>query len=203
MPVETMLSFLEHCTPEARLGFRVVAQCAPVLKGIKISNLISLEPGGWLQIREYLSRSEIVCVFLYMDGEREIVFLYRPRDLALHLERTDVRDFLRQYGYENLDIASVLKRLRERYRQYAMGETEFPHELGVLLEYPVRDVEGFIENEGRNCLLSRYWKVYHDPKEAESKFRAYDRAKEQAMTEIINGWPLGRIAVSQSAASMI
>ncbi|MCD8123396.1 MAG: DUF3793 family protein [Clostridiales bacterium] len=196
MPVETMLTFLNNCTPEARLDFHVASQCAPVLKGIKVSNLISLGAGGWLRIREYLKKNGIVCVFLYTDGERETVFLYRPEKLAAHLNREDVRGFLRKYEYDRLDIGSVLKRLRKRYLQYAEGRSDFPHELGVLLEYPVGDVEGFIENEGRNWLVSRYWKVYHNPQEAERKFRMYDQAKEQAMLEVINGWSLDRVAVS-------
>ena len=44
MSAETMLHFLNNCTPEEKFGFRVVTQCAPVLKGVKISNLIT----GWM-----------------------------------------------------------------------------------------------------------------------------------------------------------
>ena len=47
MSAETMLHFLNNCTPEEKFGFRVVTQCAPVLKGVKISNLITMKPGGW------------------------------------------------------------------------------------------------------------------------------------------------------------
>lgn len=38
MSVETILSFLQSCGPEGKLGFQVAVQCAPVLKGVKISN---------------------------------------------------------------------------------------------------------------------------------------------------------------------
>ena len=51
MSAETMLHFLNNCTPEEKFGFRVVTQCAPVLKGVKISNLITMKPGGWRKIR--------------------------------------------------------------------------------------------------------------------------------------------------------
>ncbi len=49
MSAETMLHFLNNCTPEEKFGFRVVTQCAPVLKGVKISNLITMKPGGMAQ----------------------------------------------------------------------------------------------------------------------------------------------------------
>ena len=179
MSAETMLHFLNNCTPEEKFGFRVVTQCAPVLKGVKISNLITMKPGGWRKIRAYLKKSRIICIPLYADAENR-----------------EVREFLRSCGYESFEVASVLVRLRRRYRLYAGISKEFPHELGVLLGYPVGDVQGFIDNRGENSLTSRYWKVYQNPKEAEKIFDLYDRVKEQALKEIMCGRTLSHVAVS-------
>ena len=172
MSAETMLHFLNNCTPEEKFGFRVVTQCAPVLKGVKISNLITMKPGGWHKIRAYLKKSRIICIPLYADAEKEVLFLYRYEQLERHLKNREVREFLRSCGYE------------------------FPHELGVLLGYPVGDVQGFIDNRGENSLTSRYWKVYQNPKEAEKIFDLYDRVKEQALKEIMCGRTLSHVAVS-------
>ena len=185
MSAETMLHFLNNCTPEEKFGFRVVTQCAPVLKGVKISNLITMKPGGWRKIRAYLKKSRIICIPLYADAEKEVLFLYRYEQLERHLKNREVREFLRSCGYESFEVASVLVRLRRRYRLYAGISKEFPHELGVLLGYPVGDVQGFIDNRGENSLTSRYWKVYQNPKEAEKIFDLYDRVKEQALKEIM------------------
>lgn len=196
MSTETMLSFLQGCTPEARLGFQVVTQCAPVLKGVKISNLISVKNGEWQQIRLHLKKSRIICIPLYADREKEVIFLYRFERLEQHLGRMDVRDFLRKQGYTDFSVAAVIKRLKRRYQQYAGAGCAFPHELGVLLEYPVEDVEEFIANRGQNSLTARYWKVYHNPQKAERTFRLYDAAKEQALEEIMKGYRLHQVAVS-------
>lgn len=196
MSAETMLHFLNNCTPEEKFGFRVVTQCAPVLKGVKISNLITMKPGGWRKIRAYLKKSRIICIPLYADAEKEVLFLYRYEQLERHLKNREVREFLRGCGYESFEVASVLVRLRRRYRLYAGISKEFPHELGVLLGYPVGDVQGFIDNRGENSLTSRYWKVYQNPKEAERIFDLYDRVKEQALKEIMCGQPLSHVAVS-------
>lgn len=196
MSAETMLHFLNNCTPEEKFGFRVVTQCAPVLKGVKISNLITMKPGGWRKIRAYLKKSRIICIPLYADAEKEVLFLYRYEQLERHLKNREVREFLRGCGYESLEVASVLVRLRRRYRLYAGISKEFPHELGVLLGYPVGDVQGFIDNRGENSLTSRYWKVYQNPKEAERIFDLYDRVKEQALKEIMCGQSLSHVAVS-------
>ena len=191
-----MLHFLNNCTPEEKFGFRVVTQCAPVLKGVKISNLITMKPGGWRKIRAYLKKSRIICIPLYADAEKEVLFLYRYEQLERHLKNREVREFLRSCGYESFEVASVLVRLRRRYQLYAGISKEFPHELGVLLGYPVGDVQGFIDNRGENSLTSRYWKVYQNPKEAEKIFDLYDRVKEQALKEIMCGRTLSHVAVS-------
>ena len=196
MSAETMLHFLNNCTPEEKFGFRVVTQCAPGLKGVKISNLITMKPGGWRKIRAYLKKSRIICIPLYADAEKEVLFLYRYEQLEWHLKNREVREFLRSCGYESFEVASVLVRLRRRYRLYAGISKEFPHELGVLLGYPVGDVQGFIDNRGENSLTSRYWKVYQNPKEAEKIFDLYDRVKEQALKEIMCGRTLSHVAVS-------
>lgn len=196
MSAETMLHFLNNCTPEEKFGFRVVTQCAPVLKGVKISNLITMKPGGWRKIRAYLKKSRIICIPLYADAEKEVLFLYRYEQLERHLKNREVREFLRSCGYESFEVASVLVRLRRRYQLYAGISKEFPHELGVLLGYPVGDVQGFIDNRGKNSLTSRYWKVYQNPKEAEKIFDLYDRVKEQALKEIMCGRTLSHVAVS-------
>lgn len=196
MSAETMLHFLNNCTPEEKFGFRVVTQCAPVLKGVKISNLITMKPGGWRKIRAYLKKSRIICIPLYADAEKEVLFLYRYEQLERHLKNREVREFLRSCGYESFEVASVLVRLRRRYQLYAGISKEFPHDLGVLLGYPVGDVQGFIDNRGENSLTSRYWKVYQNPKEAEKIFDLYDRVKEQALKEIMCGRTLSHVAVS-------
>ena len=196
MSAETMLHFLNNCTPEEKFGFRVVTQCAPVLKGVKISNQITMKPGGWRKIRAYLKKSRIICIPLYADAEKEVLFLYRYEQLERHLKNREVREFLRSCGYESFEVASVLVRLRRRYQLYAGISKEFPHELGVLLGYPVGDVQGFIDNRGENSLTSRYWKVYQNPKEAEKIFDLYDRVKEQALKEIMCGRTLSHVAVS-------
>lgn len=195
MSAELMLSFLKNCTQEERLGFRVATQCAPVLKGIKVSNLITVKPGTWHQIRRELRKSCVICVLLYADAHREVLFLYRYEMLEQLLKRPEVRRFLMRYGYRAFAVGDVLKLLIRRYQRYQGTKAEFPHELGVLLEYPVADVEGFILNQGQNSLLTKYWKVYHDQEYARRMFEKYDEAKETALGEIVRGYSLDRIAV--------
>lgn len=195
MPTETVLSFLNCCTAQERLEFQVVIQCAPVLKGVKMSNLIVVKQGSWQRIRRYLRASRIISVPLYADQDKEVLFLYRYEQLERHLKQPKVRAFLKRCGYDSCEIPLVFKRLRRQYQLYKGAGGAFPHELGVLLEYPVEDVKSFIENQGENSLAARYWKVYHNLPDAERIFQIYDEAKEQALYEIINGRSLEQVAL--------
>lgn len=196
MSAEVMLAFLNQCSLESRLGFQVASHCAPVLKGIKISNIMSAETGTQRRLWKALKGSGVLCVILSEQKGREILLLYRYEHLREHLKKEQVAEFLKSCGYEDTSVAAVIMRLRKRYGQYAKGYGEFPHELGVILEYPVEDVEGFIENQGKNCVLEKYWKVYHNKEQAKEVFARYDEARELAMEEIIAGYPLCQVAVS-------
>ena len=69
----------------------------------------------------------------------------------------------------------------------------FPHEMGLLLGYPVEDVEGFIKHCGKNYLYSGYWKVYKDVEEKKKIFEAYENAKEQMILFLAQGYKMRSI----------
>ena len=196
MSAETMLAFLDQCSLESRPGFFVASHCAPVLKGIKISNIMTAERGTWKRLVRSLKGSNILCVLLSAQGGREVLLLYRYEKLRKHLMKEQVRKFLESQGYDDIRVPVVITRLRKQYAEYVRNRQGFPHELGVILEYPVEDVKGFIENRGKNCLLEKYWKVYHNREKAEKIFAWYDEARELAMEEIMAGYRLNQIAVS-------
>ena len=63
---------------------------------------------------------------------------------------------------------------------------QFPHEMGLLLGYPVEDVVGFMENNGKNYLYSGYWKVYADVPAKKHIFIRYDEARETLIRLLAN-----------------
>ena len=56
-----------------------------------------------------------------------------------------------------------------------MQKQEFPHEIGLLLGYPVEDVEGFICNGEENCLYVGYGKVYGELPEKMRLFYKFEK----------------------------
>mgnify|MGYP000013647946 CR=1 FL=1 len=59
-----------------------------------------------------------------------------------NLKRTDVREFLGSYGYEDVEPEKMLERLSKRVCQYSEEKSVFRRE-GAFLDYPIDDVKMF------------------------------------------------------------
>ena len=49
--------------------------------------------------------------------------------------------------------------------------------MGIFLGYPLEDVKGFIEFNGKESLYVGYWKVYSKLEEKLALFQKYDEAQ--------------------------
>lgn len=195
MPKEILSYYLKNRNQRLRLGFQIALQCAPFLKGLKVSCVITMDE------ELYDTLSELFCgmnISWHMLSEAEgkcLVLFYRPGQMEQYLSGTEVRAFLREYGYEDMELSEMFARLSQRVRDCSKKGMGFPHEIGAFLGYPVEDVRGFIENQGRKYLLIGYWKVYSDPVWARMTFKEYDRAKDCAVNEFLTGKSIREIAL--------
>ena len=143
--------------------------CSPVLFKQKISNLVSVFkreiPDISLLIDEYNEKFEShgIRIEKICECEKRILLLvYSELEMLEHLKEESVAQILLKYGYENAKLLEdYLCILKER-----MAQEEFPHEIGLFLGYPLSDVKGFIDNNGRNYQYCGYWKVYENINEA-------------------------------------
>lgn len=187
MPTEVLSYYLKNKDRKVRLGFQVILQCAPFLKGLKVSGLISMENESYSELEEMFSGMEINFYKLSCSEGKCLVLFYRPDELEAHVNEAPARELIAQYGYREMNLQQMLERLTGRVKECSEKGMEFPHEIGVFLGYPIEDVKGFIEKEGRESLMTGYWKVYSDPNGARMIFKEYDRAKECAVNEFLDG----------------
>lgn len=183
---EEVFSILKRLDMDA-VEVQTSLQCAPILTGIKMSNLLHVRRGQEQEVFRLFENSPISCHVLYRWDNRVSILLYRRAALCRWLEQKRVRQLMEQFGYCEVTFEEILERMAERYQDHVEGRIDFPHEVGLLLGYPPEDVIGFIENEGRNCKLSGYWKVYGDPDRAHRIFTAYDRARDAVIRLAGNG----------------
>lgn len=98
-------------------------------------------------------------------------------------------DFLEKLDYRlTMSIDEILTHLVNRYDSF-----HCPHELGIFLGIPVKDVECFMECTKSKCLLCGYWKVYEEEKKAQEIFELYDSSKEIIMNHLLSGKDLKEV----------
>ena len=191
------------------LEWQLAVQCAPLITGLKVSNLLMLPAACLDSLAELISDSDLSMFLLRQTEHKAVLLLYREKDLEAFLMNGSIREILREEGYTGTDLASILAELKVRYTGCRNGKCIFPHEMGVFLGYPEEDVRGFMKWNGRNFLYAGYWKVYGEKEKKIRLFRAYDRACDtmirllnagRSINEVINLYRNKRDRFAASAA---
>ena len=105
---------------------QVVLQCAPLLTGIKLSNLLNVRSDQKEEVLRIFEGSPVCCRVLYEFQGRLSILLYRPGMLAAYLEREDVKKLMTSFGYENPDLEETLNRIADAYQDHMNGKRGFP-----------------------------------------------------------------------------
>ena len=119
---------------------QLALQCAPLITGLKISNMLIVSNEDEKLVRAILKRTGISCYRLLQNEKKITLLLFRRNQLEKFLEREDVSEVLREEGYVEIQLGRILSIFQMRYRAYMNGSKIFPHEMGLLLGYPVEDV---------------------------------------------------------------
>lgn len=171
----------------SRLESQIALQCAPVLTGVKISNLLTLSRSQKEEAAKFFQGTCFSLYVLYQSQEKITFLVYRRNALVTYLSRPKVRELMAAFGYSDLSLNRMFASIAAGYSDYICFKKPFPHEIGLVLGYPPEDVEGFINNQGKNFLYSGYWKVYGDLGESMKAFRRYDQAKEYMIRVVSKG----------------
>jgi len=146
---------------------------AEVLQREKPANLLNLanRPGPcgrnlyllWREHGEALVRESGLQSRVLADrGTSILLLLYRTDALRELLARKSVRVILSRAGYrEPHDLEKTLRELQSR-----LAGDRFPHEIGVFLGYPLKDVVGFLGWPGVSFTCQGPWKIFGNPKES-------------------------------------
>ena len=196
MSITEIMEYNTTGDAKKRLSLLLAMHCAPMLRGSKISNIITIDRCDFQGIRELLHGSAISYRLLKSKGDRLIMLLYREQVMAAYICRDDVCEFISDFGYDNCDrnLTAYLNCLAKKVFFYDNGEISFPHEIGVFLGYPLADVRGFVENHGQNYEYSGYWKVYADVEHRKRLFARFEADRDYVVRSIIHGKTIREIA---------
>ncbi len=178
----------------------LVRQCAPTLAGLKAGSLfcaagqdlrcVRRSAALWDRRLRRLGLSVRVLLERPQAGHA-IVYVYRVSQLRQALLDPDCLEFLHRAGYVGGCLEQLLEQLTRRLRTQA----DFPHEIGVFLGYPLRDVIGFIENRGQNFTCCGLWKSYGDPETVQRCFSRCRSCVDHYVRMYQLGTPIEKLAV--------
>lgn len=176
---------MDH-TFEKTLAFH----CAPALAGIKPSSLISCNRDQFPSLDQELDflNQQLNPAGIYFRPvcrckNKVLLLVYRASRLKRHLQEHAAYAYLQQEGYPVHSLEAALEHLENKLT----NRVTFPHELGIFLGYPPEDVEGFRRDEGKNCKLCGYWKVYGDENHARELFAKFTRCRQVVYSQVVGG----------------
>lgn len=173
---------------------QIATQCAPLLAGLKPSNLLIIPQGMERNLYEVLEKTNVSMYLLSEYDGKQVYLLYRSNELVVYLTERKVQELLKELGYGNSELSFLLRCVSKKYRAHKTERAPFPHELGLLLGYPAVDVKGFMEYKGRNFLFSGYWKVYDNAGETMRLFAEFERAKSYIANMVKKGYGIADIS---------
>lgn len=153
------------------LAAYLALETAEVIGGAKPANLLNLADRTqacgrnlyrlWLRDGErLLNQAGLAARELSQRRDGVLLLVYHPGRLQTHLKTPRVANFLRCAGYRQPEIIeSTLAELADRF-----AADGFPHEIGALLGYPLKDVAGFMGWVRLPVTAQGPWKIYGDPR---------------------------------------
>ena len=177
----------------------LIEYCSATLASLKAGSLfneafqteeeLSLQLAMW---NRCLTGKGIRLFVLRKSRNHALIYVYRRNGLRRILARPEIAGFLAGYGYRDFEVDAALQRLRKRMTE----SDDFPHEIGVFLDYPLGDVIGFIANGGRNFKCAGCWKVYCDECGCRAAFARYRKCRDVYMRLWQNGRSVWQLTVA-------
>lgn len=166
------------------LASYLALETAEVLEGVKPANLVNVVNKRrscgrnlyllWKKQGSALLQHSGLEVIEFVDrGDSVLLFLYCRSELTALLARKSVAIILRKAGYtEPANLEKTLEQLQSR-----VIEGNFPHEIGVFLGYPLKDVIGFMGWAPLPFSSQGPWKIFGDPRESLSLAEIHRRCR--------------------------
>lgn len=183
---------MEECF-ESEFVRTLVVQAGLVMFGRKPAAVFGFTPRAWKGIDArvgHLLSARLFSLYakktagrgmrlawLASRGSGCMLLAWRPAMVKDLLSVKENRVFLADAGLP-VDSDDVLAcEFVGRLRAYYAGRAGFPHEVGLMLGYPVEDVRGFMADGGRGAKVVGRWRCYGDVPAARRRFEELGRAE--------------------------
>lgn len=115
------------------------------------------------------------CMVLRNNGRESLCLFFDRRKVVDRLEQYEIRNFFRALGYCTSSAGAIFLELLRRCRI----QDSFPHEIGILLGYPLKDVAGFMR-DASSCSMVPYglWRICGNVAESRTEMDRFRMAEE-------------------------
>ncbi len=175
------------------LEIQIALQCAPLLTGRKISNLLTVDKRFRSAVLRLFRSSAVSCYVLYESDDRITFLLYVREKLEAYLRTEKVKKLMEEFGcsgcmlprssiaYQNATVltwkAKVIFLMRSDY------SLDIRRKMSLVL----------LKTGGQNPLYIGYWKVYSNLEECRKVFAGYDQAREKVIHMVSSGMTVKNI----------
>lgn len=165
----------DYPDPRECLAAFLVFGSAEVLTGVKPANLVRISNRTFACGRnmyalwhehgvDLMRESHLEAIQLHETDSSTLLLLYDPVLLERRLRSRGATVFLRSLDYPmSGNLANTLFHLSSRFI-----DTKLPHEIGVFLGYPLKDVAAFMGRTELQFSSQRLWKIYGHPRRSEA-----------------------------------
>lgn len=171
---------------------RIYEMIGPVVLGIKSGELVNFSKEDKKiyrdkeQIKKTIDKSNIV---KYREVKTPLgctkIFFYHLKLLDKILSNKENQDFLESLGYpKNLNYEEYIDLLIEK-----IENSGIPHEIGLFLGYPLKDVKGFMGDTTLKLVKTKGWKVYGNPLESDLLYKKISESKKLFKGLLMNNSP--------------
>ena len=169
----------------------LAVELAPTIYGEKPGTILNLMDTSKLPMKtlwlEYgaalLAKSNIEWMIVKEEVKSIKIFFYRTDLLDAYVNEPGIREFLAGFGYQaSMNLEEMLFYFKERFRYTC------PHEMGIFLGIPLKDVLGFMgmSKECRTC--EGMWQVYGDPISSLGIMKRMEATKNQVVNWMTEGY---------------
>ena len=189
---------IEECL-ESEFVRTLVCQAGLVISGHKPAVVFGFTPRAWrggdhrqkarpLRPPCHLPPRRRRCLAgLSRHADGLMLLAWRPSQVEKIVADAQSRAFLDSVGLPSGDASALMAELVGRLRAYYAGRASFPHELGLVLGYPVDDVRGFMADGGRGAKVVGRWRCYGNVENARRRFDELARRERECRLSYAQG----------------
>jgi hypothetical protein len=175
------------CTAQAEYEKWLFIQASSILFGGKTGELITVREGQFgLSLDEHMKYAERLCaswsldlVELHRNALSCKFLVYREDMLNRKLAKSPRRILCHVLEYEpDVNAGAFLSEIRRRWDSFGT----VPHEIGIALGYPLKDVWGFMGFSSQRCSGRCGWQIFGDLEPSVNQSLRYQNARQKALS---------------------